>query len=385
VPELIKTKICMKADLKEILGQDEMDIFVPKGSTLGDLLGPMADMWGPRLASHLFGPGGDALLPGIRVEINGRAIAILDGLSTMLADGDTVSFHPDRIANTAASAVRQTRRAGKDRGAGGKMTNANRSKEESMVLKDRVAIITGAAQGIGAAFALGFAKEGAKIVIADVQDGAESVEAVKKTGSEAIFVKTDVSKQEDCDALAKAAFERFGKIDILLNNAAIFANIVIKPFTQVTTEEWNKVMMVNTTGPFHCTKAVFPYMKEKGGKIINISSASIFEGVPGMPHYVASKGAVMAFTRCMAKELGMHNINVNSIAPGFTHSPGGESVDKNKALPIGPLEEKQMPARSLKRMAYPEDLVGTAIYLASDMSSFVTGQLIVHDGGMTFH
>jgi NAD(P)-dependent dehydrogenase (short-subunit alcohol dehydrogenase family) len=254
-----------------------------------------------------------------------------------------------------------------------------------MKLKDKVAIITGAAQGIGKAFAVGYAKEGAKIVIADVLDGKEAVEAVRKAGSEAMYVKTDVSHQEECDAMAKAAAGRFGKIDILVNNAAIFGNIIIKPFTQVTTEEWNRVMMVNTTGPFHCTKAVFPYMKEKGGKIINISSASIFEGVPGMPHYVASKGAVMAFTRCMARELGMHNINVNSIAPGFTHSPGGESVDKNKALPIGPLEEKQLPLRSLKRAAYPEDLVGTAVFLASDMSNFITGQLLVHDGGMTFH
>jgi NAD(P)-dependent dehydrogenase (short-subunit alcohol dehydrogenase family) len=254
-----------------------------------------------------------------------------------------------------------------------------------MKLKDKVAIITGAAQGIGKAFAVGYAKEGAKIVIADILDGEEAVEAVKKAGSGAMYVKTDVSKQEECDAMAKAAADRFGRIDILVNNAAIFGNIIIKPFTQVTTEEWNRVMMVNTTGPFHCTKAVFPYMKEKGGKIINISSASIFEGVPGMPHYVASKGAVMAFTRCMARELGMHNINVNSIAPGFTHSPGGESLDKNKALPIGPLEEKQLPLRSLKRAAYPEDLVGTAVFLASDMSNFITGQLVVHDGGMTFH
>jgi NAD(P)-dependent dehydrogenase (short-subunit alcohol dehydrogenase family) len=258
-------------------------------------------------------------------------------------------------------------------------------KEEKMKLKDRVAIITGAAQGIGAAFAVGFAKEGAKIVIADIQDGSSAVEEVKKTGSEAIFVKTDVAKQEECDAMAKAAMDRFGKVDILVNNAAIFGALVIKPFTEVTTEEWNRVMTVNTIGPFHCTKAVFPYMKEKGGKIINISSASIFEGIPGMPHYVSSKGAVMAFTRCMARELGIHNINMNSIAPGFTHSPGGDNVDRNNTFPIGPLEELQLPARSLKRAAYPKDLVGTAVYLASDMSSFVTGQLIIHDGGMTFH
>jgi NAD(P)-dependent dehydrogenase (short-subunit alcohol dehydrogenase family) len=255
-----------------------------------------------------------------------------------------------------------------------------------MKLKDKVAIITGSAQGIGAAFAIGYAKEGAKVVIADISDGKDAAKAVEKAGSQAIYVKTDVSKQDECDALAKATVDRFGKIDILVNNAAIFGTIIIKPFTQVTTEEWNKVMMVNTTGPFHCTKAVFPYMKEKGGgKIINISSASIFEGVPGMPHYVSSKGAVMAFTRCMARELGMHNINVNSIAPGFTHSAGGDAIDKNKAIPIGPLEDKQMPLRSLKRAAYPEDLVGTAVFLASDMSNFITGQLIVHDGGMSFH
>ena len=254
-----------------------------------------------------------------------------------------------------------------------------------MRLKDKVAIITGAAQGIGAAFAAGFGKEGAKIVIGDIRDGKGTVEAVEKTGSQAVFVKTDVSKQDQCDALAKAAMDRFGSIDILVNNAGMFANIVLRPFIEITTEEWMRVMEVNTAGPFHCTKAVFPYMKGRGGKIINLSSASIFEGVPGMPHYVASKGAVMAFTRSMARELGVYNINVNAIAPGFTHSPGGDEFDKKKALPIGPLDEIQLPLRSLKRAAYPEDLVGTAIFLASEDSKFITGQLIVHDGGMSFH
>ena len=254
-----------------------------------------------------------------------------------------------------------------------------------MRLKNKVAIITGGARGIGAAFAVGFAKEGAKIVIGDILDGKETVDAVKKAGSEAIFVKTDVSKQDQCNALAKAAMDRFGSIDILVNNAGLFANIILRPFTEITTEEWMRVMEVNTAGPFHCTKAVFPYMKDKGGKIINLSSASIFEGVPGMPHYVASKGAIMAFTRCMARELGAYNITVNSIAPGFTHSPGGDEFDKKKALPIGPLDDIQLPQRCLKRAAYPEDLVGTAIFLASDDSNFITGQLIVHDGGISLH
>jgi NAD(P)-dependent dehydrogenase (short-subunit alcohol dehydrogenase family) len=254
-----------------------------------------------------------------------------------------------------------------------------------MRLKDKVAIITGAARGIGGAFAVGFAKEGAKIVIGDILDGKETVDAVKKTGSEAIFVKTDVSKQDQCDLLAKTGVDRFGSVNILVNNAGMFANIILRPFTEISTEEWMRVMEVNTAGPFHCTKAVFPYMKGKGGKIINISSASIFEGVTGMPHYVASKGAIMAFTRTMARELGPYNINVNSIAPGFTHSPGGDEIDQKKALPIGLLDEIQIPLRCLKRPAYPEDLVGTAIFLASDDSNFITGQMIVHDGGTSFH
>jgi len=254
-----------------------------------------------------------------------------------------------------------------------------------MRLKDKVAIITGAAQGIGAAFAFGFAREGAKIVVADVQDGAETVKTVEKAGSEAIFVKTDVSKQEDCNAMAKAAVDRFGGIDILVNNAAIFGDIVMKPFTEVTTDEWMRVMAVNTAGPFHCIKAIFPYMKEKGGKIINMASAIIFEGVPGVPHYVASKGAVMAFTRSMAKELGAFDINVNSIAPGFTHSEGGDRFDRSKTLVNIPLEELQMPMRCLKRTPVPEDLVGTAIFLTSEDSRNITGQMIVNDCGMNFH
>lgn len=254
-----------------------------------------------------------------------------------------------------------------------------------MKLKDKVAIITGASQGIGAAFAVGFAKEGARIVIADVLDGAEAVAAVEKAGSEAIYVKADVSSQDACDAMAKAAFDRFGSIDILVNNAAIFGSLVMRPFMELSDEEWRKVMDVNAGGPFRCIKAVFPYMKDKGGKIINISSAIIFEGVPGVPHYVASKGAVMALTRSMAKELGGFNINVNSIAPGFTHSAGGDQFDQSKVLVDIPLEEIQMQVRSLKRVPQPEDHVGTAIFLASEDSRNITGQMIVNDCGMNFH
>ncbi len=254
-----------------------------------------------------------------------------------------------------------------------------------MRLKDNVAIITGAAQGIGAAFAKGFAKEGAKVVVADIADGGKTVKSVQEAGSDAIFVKTDVSNEAECIAMAKAAVDRFGKIDILINNAAIFGSIVLKPFTDVSSEEYKKVMEVNTSGAFHCIKAVFPYMKDKGGKVINISSASILEGVPGMPHYVASKGAIMALTRCMARELGDCNIRINSISPGFTHSEGGDQFDKNKALPLPPLDELQIPFRCLKRPGKPEDLVGLALFLASDESAFITGQMIVHDGGLSLY
>jgi NAD(P)-dependent dehydrogenase (short-subunit alcohol dehydrogenase family) len=251
-------------------------------------------------------------------------------------------------------------------------------------LKDKVTIITGAAQGIGAAFAVGFAREGARIVIADIVDGKQVVDGIEKSGSEAIFVKTDVTKQNECDSLARAAFDRFGSVDILVNNAAIFGDLGTGPFMEISDEEWRRVMDVNAGGPFRCTKAVFPYMKDRGGKIVNVASATIFEGMPGFPHYVASKGAVMALTRCMAHELGVFNINVNAIAPGFTHSAGGDKVAR-KTESHASIEDIQMPMRSLKRATYPEDLVGTAVFLASEESRNITGQLIVVDCGLIFH
>jgi NAD(P)-dependent dehydrogenase (short-subunit alcohol dehydrogenase family) len=252
-------------------------------------------------------------------------------------------------------------------------------------LAGKVAIITGGAQGIGAAYAVGLAREGAKIVIADVLEGDKAVADVKKAGSDAIYVRTDVTKEEGCQAMARAASEAFGSVDVLLNNAAIFGSLVLKPFTECTSQEFMKVLEVNVLGQFNCIKAVVPYMKARGGKIINVGSSSINEGVPGMPHYVASKGAIMALTRSMARELGDYKINVNTIAPGFTHSEGGDRFDRNKKLDLPPLEQLQLNARCLKRQAVPEDLVGLALFLASDDSAFITGQMIVHDGGLSFH
>jgi len=254
-----------------------------------------------------------------------------------------------------------------------------------MRLRDKVVIITGAARGIGATLAAGFAEEGARIVIADILDGKEVARDIEKSGGAAIFFRTDVTKQNECDALARAASDRFGSIDILVNNAAIFGGLIAKPFMEISDEEWNRVMDVNTGGPFRCTKAVFPYMKDKGGRIINICSATIFEGATGFPHYVASKGAVMAFTRCMARELGDFDINVNSIAPGFTHSASGDKFDRERTTIEISVDDMQIPMKSIKRAMYPEDLVGTAVFLASEESRNITGQLIVVDCGLILH
>jgi len=254
-----------------------------------------------------------------------------------------------------------------------------------MKLKDKIAIITGGSRGIGAAFAVGYAKEGAKLLIADIIDGNDTVNAVVKAGSEAIFVKTDVTSQVQCHAMVKSAADHFGTIDILVNNAALYASIIKRSFADITTEEWNRVMEVNTTGPFHCTKAVFPYMRKKGGKIINVASSIVFEGAPGMPHYVASKGAVVAFTRCMARELGAYNINVNSLAPGYTQSEASQKIQRNRRDGGMDPESMMVQRRCLKRAEYPEDLVGTAVFLASDMSNFISGQLILCDGGCSFN
>jgi NAD(P)-dependent dehydrogenase (short-subunit alcohol dehydrogenase family) len=254
-----------------------------------------------------------------------------------------------------------------------------------MILKDRVAVITGAARGIGAAFALGYAKEGAKVVVADMGDGSASVSAVKQTGGEAVYMKTDVTKPDECEAMAKAVVERFGTIDILINNAAMYADLVKRPFNEISTEEWNRVMEVNTAGPFNCIKAVFPFMKQKGGKIINVASSIIFEGATGTPHYVASKGAVFALTRTLARELGEYDINVNSLAPGYTHTEGSEIAEKNRAKPGPSPDEVILQRRCLKRISLPEDMVGTAIFLGSDLSDFITGQLILCDGGTSFN
>ena len=247
-----------------------------------------------------------------------------------------------------------------------------------MRLKDKVAIITGAARGLGRAYALRLAKEGAKVVVADILDGTETVGAVKAQGGEALYLKVDVTSEESTQEMALKTVERFGSIDILVNNAALFADLVKKPFWEIPAAEWDKVMAVNLKGPFLCAKAVYPQMKKQGkGKIINVASGTFYKGLPHFLHYVVSKGGNVAITRSMAREVGDAGINVNTIAPGYTET---EFLKEN---PQDPAEMNKMVSatRCIKRPEAPEDLTGTIVFLSSDDSDFITGQTIIVDGG----
>ncbi|MGE3645335.1 MAG: SDR family NAD(P)-dependent oxidoreductase [Beijerinckiaceae bacterium] len=245
-------------------------------------------------------------------------------------------------------------------------------------LQDKVAVITGSAQGIGAHYAKAIAAEGAKVVVTDVVDPQKCVDAIKAAGGTAIGRHVDVT---DSKALAQMVGEvesAFGPIDILVNNAAIFASLGRKSFWDIGDDEWDNLMRVNVRGTFQATKAVLPSMEKATGrkKIVNISSATFFLGPPGMLHYVTSKAAIVGMTRSLARELGDKQINVNAIAPGFTES---ESVVTNPELMHS--REPNRAQRTIKRDMLPEDLLGTMIYLCSSDSDFVTGQLINVDGG----
>lgn len=255
-----------------------------------------------------------------------------------------------------------------------------------MKLKDKVAIVTGGSHGLGNAFVRGYAREGARVVIASYIDfpAAKIVEeSLRKEGKEALAIKVNVSNVDDTQEMARKTVERFGRIDILVNNAAVFLRDKISkgvPFNELSLDEWDKVMAVNVKGPFLCCRAVFPYMKAQGaGRVINIASGQFYKGGGNIKyaHYVACKGAVIGLTRALAREMGEFNINVNCIAPGstYTEEPSEEARK---------MREKAIAERCLKRIEYPEDLVGTAIFLASSDSDFITGQTIAVDGGAVF-
>ena len=245
-------------------------------------------------------------------------------------------------------------------------------------VNDRVCIVTGAAQGIGATYAKALATEGAKLVVSDIDDASVVADQIKNGGGEAIALQTDVSDWQSCQDMAAAATKAFGRIDVLINNAAIFGKLDRASIDEISPELFQQVMSVNVGGTFHCTKAVVPTMRDQGyGKIINICTSRIFAGLPFYLHYDASKGAVFGMTRAMAKEFGDDGIRVNAIAPGSTMSENVKArTDWRDGGPAAKLA-----GRSLKRLQDPEDLIGACLYFASAESDFTTGQTLVIDGG----
>ncbi len=249
-----------------------------------------------------------------------------------------------------------------------------------MLLKDRVVIVTGAARGIGKVLAKGIAAQGTKVVVSDVLDGESAAAEIRDAGGDAIFVRADVSNSGETEALAKTAHDTYGRIDGLVNNAAVHAEIEYIPFDQISEEEWDRVFAVNVKGNWLMTKAVYPYMKAQGGgKIVNIGSGTPFKGTPKMYHYVVSKGAVMTLTRVMARTLGKDGICVNCVSPGLTRSDsvvafrGEELMQKEEA--------EQIAARAIPRGEVPEDLVGAVVFFLSKGADFITGQNLPVNGG----
>lgn len=249
-------------------------------------------------------------------------------------------------------------------------------------LKGKVAIVTGAAQGIGAIFAKALAAEGASLGVCDLTLPQATVDAIKSAGGQAFGQVADVTQPKSLVEFVRATEQAFGGIHILVNNAAIFGTLEHKRFDEIGSEEWDRVMAVNTRGPFECAKAVLPMMqRQRYGKIINIASGTVFKGQRGLLHYVASKGAVVAMTRALARELGDEGIAVNCIAPGLTAS---ENVTKNKAY-AKQFAANTISGRCFKREELPEDICGALVFLASGESDFMTGQTIVVDGGSVTH
>jgi NAD(P)-dependent dehydrogenase (short-subunit alcohol dehydrogenase family) len=248
-------------------------------------------------------------------------------------------------------------------------------------LDGKVAIVTGAASGIGPSYAHGLAAAGAKVMIADLEPAEAVVRSIGEAGGTAMSRKCDVSDEAAVAALVRDTEKAFGALHILVNNAAVFARYVSVPLDQISAEDWERAFAVNVRGSFLCVKAALPLMRrQRYGKIINIASGTVFKGVPMMLHYVATKGAIIAMTRSMANELGKDGIRVNAIAPGLTST---EYLKSRNDIP-GVLEAMGQ-TRALKREEDPQDLVGACVFFASPESDFITGQTLVVDGGQVMH
>jgi NAD(P)-dependent dehydrogenase (short-subunit alcohol dehydrogenase family) len=244
-------------------------------------------------------------------------------------------------------------------------------------LKGKVAIVTGAGSGIGKVLARRLASDGAAVVIADIANYDAAAAALAKTGARTLGINTDVSDEKSVERMAAETAKAFGRIDILVNNAAVFSTLKLKPFEDISVAEWRKVMDVNIMGVALCCRACVPHMRKAGGgRIINLASGAPLKGVPHFLHYISSKGAVISMTRGLARELGRDNITVNALAPGFTLSENVARVEEH--VKSG---ERSRATRAILRDEKPEDLVGTVSFLASDDSAFMTGQTLVVDGG----
>ncbi|MFQ5682378.1 MAG: SDR family NAD(P)-dependent oxidoreductase [Candidatus Binatia bacterium] len=249
-------------------------------------------------------------------------------------------------------------------------------------LKGKVAIVTGGGHGIGKAYCLGFGQAGASVVVADIDAAAaEQVadQVTKETKTRSLGLRTDVANEESAKQMAATVLEHFHRIDVLVNNAAIMATIPMNRggIESIDPEEWDRMMAVNLKGLFFCTRAVLPVMRtQKTGKIINISSGTVFAGSPGRIHYVTSKAGVIGFTRTLAREVGTDNIQVNAIAPGSTLS------EENPSEEVVRFRQARIQNRALKRLQLPQDLVGAMLFLASSLSDFMTGQTLSVDGGV---
>ena len=245
-------------------------------------------------------------------------------------------------------------------------------------LKGKVAVVTGGGSGIGKALARRLAADGASVVVADLQRFDEAAaEIAQATGSRTLGLQIDVASESDAARMASEAVKAFGRIDVLVNNAALFSTLQLKPFEDIPLAEWRKVMDVNVLGVALCCRACVPHMRKAGGgRIINLASGAPLKGVPFFLHYISSKGAVIAMTRGLARELGKDGITVNSLAPGFTLSEN--LLGKEDHMKAG---ERTRATRAIQRDEKPEDLVGAVSFLASAEAAFITGQTLVVDGG----
>ena len=245
-----------------------------------------------------------------------------------------------------------------------------------------MAIVTGASGGIGNEFCLALAREGARIVAADLRPNHAALAPLQEVGADAIAVRTDVTDADSVGEMVASALAAFGRVDILVNNAGILPPM--KPFDEITDEEWDRVLGVNIKGQWQCSKAVAPGMRDRGyGRIVNISSSTFFEGIPLTAHYVASKGAVIGFTRSLARELSGTGVTVNALCPGLTMTP---AVADQMGTEVGSkVREHVIASRIVQRDQFPSDLTGALLFLASDDSAFISGQTLLVDGGVSHH